>query len=658
MLKKITIFALLFLFVGVAMAQLPAAPTNLTVEKLNNPQSFSYAKLQWEYSIMNFQFIIYKAVNDRPFVKIAVTRMLHFVDPMVPPGHIYRYYVTAIQNNLNESLPSNEVVFVPDSTPPPPNMVRGFISGNIINDSTAEPIGGVRLRFYKLNGWMYWREARTDSFGNYFAPLDTGTFLVYASKWTYIPEWFDNSLTRENATPVSITVGDTSTANFGLKRVIIPPPPVWVSVSGTVIDSVALTPLNDAHVLFMRTNRTINMAQNQDGYLFGNREELMYVHGFGTISGIIGKARTDENGNYTVRVPAGFSYIALAVKLGYIPEFYNNKLTPFDADKITIVGDTSGINFDLVLNPDTQNSLTGKVKNELSDGVMSKVVLFQKVANRIMPVRYTVSDTLGNYAFNFLNSGYYLAKAYPLAFYAPAWYDADSCGIFCWANADSFMVDGNTTGIDICVLPIPTSGFASILGTVNVIGKNNIIQGVTVYAVSLATNSIVSYDITEEDGKFELSNLAPGSYKVVVDKEGYNAVSTPVYSVSSENNYTEENAQILISSATLGIGGNDNLPDKYSLNQNYPNPFNPTTEISFAIPKMSKVNITVYNLLGQQITTLLNGELNTGNYSVVWNGTDTNGRIVGSSVYFYKITANSLDNSLTFSSVKKMLLVK
>jgi hypothetical protein len=658
MLKRITIFAMLFLFVGLAMAQLPPAPTNLTVEKIINPQGFSFAKLQWEYSIMNFRFNVYKAVDNSPFIKIGGTGMVHFVDQLVPPGHIYRYYVTAIQNNINESLPSNEVFFVPDSTPPPPNMVRGFISGNILDDSTGEPIGGVRLRFYKLNGWMYWREARTDSLGNYFAPIDTGAYLVFATKWTYIPEWFDNSLTRENATPVFISVGDTSTANFGLNRVVLPPPPVWVSVSGNVIDSNAQTPIKDALVLFMRTNRSVNMAQNQDGYLFGNREENMFVHGFGTISGIIGKTRTDENGDYTVRVPAEFSYIALAVKPGYIPEFYDNKLTPFDADRILVSGDMTGINFDLVVNPLTQNSIAGKVKNADGDGVISKVVLFQKLANRIFPVRSTVTDTLGDYTFNYIYPGYYFAKAVPLAFFAPAWYDLDSCGIYCWMNADSFLVDGNTTGIDICVLPIVPGGFASISGSINEIGKSSNVQGVTVYAVSLTTNSIASYDITEEDGLFELSGLAPGSYKVVVDKEGYNPVSTPVYSVSSENNFTEDNVQILISSATLGVDGKENLPDNYSINQNYPNPFNPTTEISFTIPITSKVNVAVFNLLGQQIASLINGELTAGNYDVVWVGTDANGRLVGSGVYFYKITATSLDNSSKFSSVKKMLLVK
>jgi flagellar hook assembly protein FlgD len=659
MLKKLTLLVLILILVGFVSAQVIPPPTNLTVEKVVSSMSEVGAKLQWQYPINLVQFRIYKAVDTLPFIRLFHNGMgNNFVDWIVPPGHIYRYYVTAFNNN-GESVPSNEVFFVPDSTPPPPPpmFVRGFIQGNIVDDSTGLPVGGVRLRFFRPNGCMYWREARTDSLGNYFAPLDTGKYLVYATKWTYLPEWFVNVLVRDNATPVLISVGDTSTANFGLKRIPLPPPPVWVSVSGTVTDSSnSGVPLKGAFIVFMRTNRVLNNMQNYDGLMMGNRDETFFMPEFGTCIGVLGKARTDSNGNYTVYVPAGLSYIALAVKPGYIPEFFNNKRTPFDADQLLINGDTTGINFDLVLNPSTQNSLAGKVKNDLSEGVISRVVLFQRFANRILPVRCTVTDTLGNYNFNFLHSGYYFAKAIPLAFYVPSWYDMDSCGIFRWVNADSFMVSGSTTGIDMCVLPISFGGFASIGGSINETGKVSNTQGVTVYAVSLATNSIVGYDITEADGTFQIENLAPGTYQIVADKEGFNTLNSPVYSLGAENNYTESNAVLSI---TLNVGDKNNIvPEKFALNQNYPNPFNPTTEISFALPKASKVTVAVYNLLGQQVATLLNGELIAGSHEVVWNGTDASGRSVGSGVYFYKITANSLDNSSKFSSVKKMLLVK
>jgi hypothetical protein len=664
MFKPLTYLLLIIFIVGLATAQVPAAPANLTVEKFIMDKDQVCAKLQWQYPMVNnAQFRVYKALDSLPFVRLPHEGWQNnHIDCMVPPGHLFRYYVTAFVNNI-ESLPSNEVFFVNDSTPPPPPLfVHGFIKGTILDDSTGLPVGDVRLRFFKENGWMYWREARTDSLGNYFAPIDTGSYLVYATKWTYIPEWFDNSLIREGAIPVPITEGDTTQANFGLKRIPLPPPPVWVNVTGTVTDSASdgtQTPLQNAIVVFMRTNHQINVMQNFDGTMCGNRDETFFIPEFGTVLGAVGKARTDSNGNYTVRVPAGLTYIAVAVKPGYIPEFYDNKRTPFDADKINITGETSGINFDLVPNPITQNTLSGKVKNELNEGVVSRVVIFQRDNKHTFPIRCTVTDSLGNYSFNHLLSGYYFAKAVPFAFYAPAWYNIDSCGVFCWANADSFMVVDNTTGIDICVRPVITSGFASIMGNVSEMGKIGAVQGVTVYAVSLPSNDIAGYDITEQDGNFELTNLSPGNYKIVVDKEGYNSLNTPVYSVGVENNFTESNAQITVQNIALGVDGKDNsIPNKYSIDQNFPNPFNPTTGITFSLPKISKVTVAVYNILGQQVATLINSELGVGDHKVVWNGVDASGMSVGSGVYFYKISANSLDNTSKFSSVKKMLLIK
>lgn len=89
------------------------------------------------------------------------------------------------------------------------------------------------------------------------------------------------------------------------------------------------------------------------------------------------------------------------------------------------------------------------------------------------------------------------------------------------------------------------------------------------------------------------------------------------------------------------------IPDHYTLSQNYPNPFNPTTKIDFSIPVSGLVTLKVYNILGQEVATLMNGEMKAGNYRVDFN-TDN----LSSGTYFYKLTAGS------FTSVKKMLLMR
>ena len=90
---------------------------------------------------------------------------------------------------------------------------------------------------------------------------------------------------------------------------------------------------------------------------------------------------------------------------------------------------------------------------------------------------------------------------------------------------------------------------------------------------------------------------------------------------------------------------------EFSLNQNYPNPFNPTTKISYTLNKPGKVELSIYNLLGEKVKTLVNGASPASN-SVIWNATDDAGNQVPSGVYFYKL------NTADGHKVKKMLLVK
>jgi hypothetical protein len=94
------------------------------------------------------------------------------------------------------------------------------------------------------------------------------------------------------------------------------------------------------------------------------------------------------------------------------------------------------------------------------------------------------------------------------------------------------------------------------------------------------------------------------------------------------------------------------VPENFALTQNYPNPFNPTTTIQFSLPVQSKVQLDVYNLLGQKVRTLRNEEMDAGTYSVEWNGTNDGGAKVASGVYFYKLETSQ------FVDTKKMMLLK
>ena len=89
------------------------------------------------------------------------------------------------------------------------------------------------------------------------------------------------------------------------------------------------------------------------------------------------------------------------------------------------------------------------------------------------------------------------------------------------------------------------------------------------------------------------------------------------------------------------------IPTEFSVSSAYPNPFNPTTTLSFALPMETDVSLSVYNLQGRLVSTLLSGSMNAGYHSVVWNAA-TN----ASGIYFIRLHAGS------FHRTQKLMLVK
>ena len=94
------------------------------------------------------------------------------------------------------------------------------------------------------------------------------------------------------------------------------------------------------------------------------------------------------------------------------------------------------------------------------------------------------------------------------------------------------------------------------------------------------------------------------------------------------------------------------LPTVLALNDNYPNPFNPVTNISFDLPRATKVRLEVFDLRGHLVNSLVNDRMAAGRHSVVWNGTDGHGRNVASGTYFYRLSADGA------VMTNKMLLLK
>ena len=127
---------------------------------------------------------------------------------------------------------------------------------------------------------------------------------------------------------------------------------------------------------------------------------------------------------------------------------------------------------------------------------------------------------------------------------------------------------------------------------------------------------------------------------IVENKSDYKSFDYKI--VSGDKNYVIATSEEILK----------NIPDKYSLSQNYPNPFNPITNLDYELPKRSKVQILIYNVLGQQVKILLDEEQNYGSHSIFWDGLDQLGNEVSTGVYFARMITSS------FTQTKKMLLLK
>jgi len=186
---------------------------------------------------------------------------------------------------------------------------------------------------------------------------------------------------------------------------------------------------------------------------------------------------------------------------------------------------------------------------------------------------------------------------------------------------------------------------------------------------SLSTSNHYMVALEQADGLYELehandygdaNDIFPGNLNVS-DFNALSSTNSDSYSsggsfVAVENIATNSGvitADLIVAlSAGIDDEETDILPQEYSLAQNYPNPFNPTTTIEYYLPNSGEVEIEVYNITGQKVKTLVDGNATVGTNSIDWDGTDEYGYEVASGMYFYRLNAPS------FSMTKKMTLLR
>ena len=123
-----------------------------------------------------------------------------------------------------------------------------------------------------------------------------------------------------------------------------------------------------------------------------------------------------------------------------------------------------------------------------------------------------------------------------------------------------------------------------------------------------------------------------------------------VYYVAGGSN-SEYSDVLSVTLEWLDVDG-EQLPTVYALHQNYPNPFNPVTNLSYDLPEDAMVNITVFDMMGRVVRTLVNGQQSAGYKSLQWNATNNSGQPISAGLYIYTIQAGE------FSQTRKMIFLK
>ncbi|MGD1046858.1 MAG: carboxypeptidase regulatory-like domain-containing protein [Bacteroidota bacterium] len=538
----------------------------------------------------------------------------------------------------------------------------GMIKGVVKNENN-ELLKGILISLYRkadksvITIYTNQLSAYTDSVGVYrIVVADSGEFYIQArsrpsplvmspfiTNVDYIPVWYINSPTMNGAT--SVLVKDTTpvTANFILKKYQRPVP---VLISGTVSDSNG-KPISGATIVASLMPSSVSSS---DTAVITSFQEP----GFGLFCDVGGTGKTDSAGRYKLTVMTGSPYIIASYKKGYILQYYHGKNNVLEADKLTLNGDTTGINFKLSALQIATAAVSGAVVDSAGTTVIARVILYpiapaQRTAVLSTQVVRTVNtDSLGIFSLNAVANGSYKLQVVPLGKYLPAYYKANDCGVRYAKVADSIVVkeNQNVQGLVVCVKKIIAQGGGSIKGSI----KNSQGSGLSGVVVIAESQNSCSYDVTGDDGSYEITDLDPGAYSVTTDKVGYtSSVSTTPVIDYAAGEFDSQADFIITEQMTTSVEiSTSDLPESFSLYPNYPNPFNPSTRIGFTLPSDGNATLRVFNILGQVVATLVDRYLTAGKHWVTFEPENA----LSSGVYIYELKYKDK------IAVNKMILMK
>ncbi len=430
----------------------------------------------------------------------------------------------------------------------PPGSVNGTVK-----DDMGNKLPGITIKLFDVSGEDFILRTHTDSMGNYEIPaVNPSTYLVRARPpegSIYLPQWFDGASSIDHATPVVVQSNLESTADFTLHK----RDTAHYTISGTVMDN-ASHAIKGARLFITRVGH--DSLNDDEG--FGGFEDWhsTWENWWGIY--------TDSNGNYSARFRAG-TYIAAAFAHGFLPQFWDHKGDPLEADQIHLTANTSRINFDLIPRVAGTGSISGTIRNAADNsGLESHVVGFQKDGTgHFTGFRaYAASAGTGQYMLTGLPDGDYIVLAKSEDDFIPTFYNTSGGTPFLDSASAVHSSGGSVTGIDIYMRPDSEEGLNSMAGVIQSVspGGGSVPSSVTPVGGAIVTlvnadNVPVASAISGSDGTYHAPGLAAGNYRVVFQKAGLASATVPANITYASNTPTTTTVNAQMVSGSGGSGG-------------------------------------------------------------------------------------------------------
>ncbi len=516
-------------------------------------------------------------------------------------------------------------------------LVSGTIEG-IVLDENGKPMPNSFVEFIPSTPENYnYSYVRTDAKGKYSVEVGIGDYYVSCSLNNFdstkfdgtqlslpVQLFYENALTIEDATIISVKENQTKTdINFTVPAI----KKIEVVITGSVKDDSG-NGIEGAEIVAWLDN---------------------YFYACVDSASMENIATTDANGNYTLTISQE-SYEPLnitlfAYKEGFVVEYYNEKSEWYFADVITVNESGAKENINFTLSNESAiygNSISGKVSDKDGNGLADIFVSALNIDGYSWEKSST--DVDGNYTIQNLKEEDYVISFFSFDSFIPELYN----DVLTWEEATPVKASGDVLGID-AVLAKGEAGIwdssRAIIGNISdVAGKA--LANVVVVLKNNAGKAVASAR-TDAKGNYRSVTKSNQIGEVIVSKVGYKSITKSLDKYSPVANTVILNVSLKKSVTDVDNSSLGTIPSKFALQQNFPNPFNPTTVINFSLPVSQNVKLEVFNLLGENIVTLLNKPMSAGNHKYEFDASNFN-----SGLYLYRISTGS------FVDVKKMMLLK